>query len=223
MPDLNKETDVRLEALSMFKVLDGLIHNINTPLNVIIGYSQQLKKQYPEIAYLESITDAGIQIDDLVQACSRQYITRMQSEIRKFELGPWLEDEIKLLKNILEVKHSLRFELNQPEQKISVKSNQMLLGLFIDALVLQAKAENSNSNGDNIVRFSIANSGDFAVLSILLPENEQITQGLSSFLTGLESSLEQMFEVSAKEANLFTWSLPEAHEVKILLPIAGEA
>lgn len=223
MPDLNKETDVRLEALSMFKVLDGLIHNINTPLNVIIGYSQQLKKQYPEIAYLESITDAGIQIDDLVQACSRQYVTRMQNEIRKFELGSWLADEIKLLKNILEVKHSLRFELNQPEQKISVKSNPMLLGLFIDALVLQAKAENSNTNGDNIVCFRITNSGDFAVLSILLPENEKVTSGLSSFLTGLESSLEQMFEVSAKEANLFTWSLPEAHEVKILLPMAGEA
>jgi len=223
MPDLNKEMDVRLEALSMYRVLDGLIHNINTPLNIIIGYSQQLKKQYPEIANLESITEAGIQIDDLVQACSRQYISRVQSEIVTFELGPWLEDEIRLLKNILDVKHSLRFELLQPEEKMMVRSSPLLLGLFIDALVLQVKTENTNSNGNNVVKFNVENSGEYAMLSILLPEGEQVTSGLSSFLTGLESRLEQMFEVSPRDRKLFTWSLPEKHEMKILLPLAGEA
>ena len=146
MPEFLKISDLQIEALSMYRVLEGLIHNINTPLNVIIGYSQQLKKQYPEINCLENITEAGLHIDDLVQSCSRKYIQRMDAESGRFELKQWLIDEIRLLKNILEIKHTLRFELDLPEQDLFVKSNPMLLGLFIDSLVLQARTIQASAN-----------------------------------------------------------------------------
>jgi signal transduction histidine kinase len=47
-------------------VLEGLIHNIRTPLNLILGYAQQMQKQ-TDNPYLERIYQAGIKIDDLMQ------------------------------------------------------------------------------------------------------------------------------------------------------------
>lgn len=217
------EFDLRLEALSMYKVLDGLIHNINTPLNVVIGYSQQLKKQFPEIAYLESITDAGIHIDDLVQSCSRQLIQRISSDICTFDLKLWLDDEIKLLKNILEIKHALRLEANLPDKEVTVSSNPALLGLFVESLILQTRNSNITANGENLVRFNVTANNQRAELSIQLPKNAAVTMNLTEFLPALQQKLEQLFQVSVKDENLFAWEISNTQEVKILLPIAGKA
>ena len=214
---------MRLEALSMYKVLDGLIHNINTPLNVVIGYSQQLKKQFPEIAYLESITDAGIHIDDLVQSCSRQLIQRISSDICTFDLKLWLDDEIKLLKNILEIKHALRLEANLPDKEVTVSSNPALLGLFVESLILQTRNSNITANGENLVRFNVTANNQRAELSIQLPKNAAVTMNLTEFLPALQQKLEQLFQVSVKDENLFAWEISNTQEVKILLPIAGKA
>lgn len=207
----------------MYKVLDGLIHNINTPLNVVIGYSQQLKKQFPEIAYLESITDAGIHIDDLVQSCSRQLIQRISSDICTFDLKLWLDDEIKLLKNILEIKHALRLEANLPDKEVTVSSNPALLGLFVESLILQTRNSNITANGENLVRFNVTANNQRAELSIQLPKNAAVTMNLTEFLPALQQKLEQLFQVSVKDENLFAWEISNTQEVKILLPIAGKA
>jgi len=223
MPENYNEPAIRIEALSMYKVLEGLIHNINTPLNIIIGYSQQLKKQYPELTYLESITEAGIQIDDLVQSCSRQFMQRMDAEICRFDVKLWLEDEIRLLKNILEIKHALRFEINLPEQELFVISSPMLLGLFLESIVLQVRLVKDSHGGENLLKIGVNSNENEVELSVLLPENALQNQSLETFLSELQAGLEHSFHVSFKDDQLFTWQLIQEREVKILLTIDGEA
>jgi hypothetical protein len=182
MVDLYPDPEKQLETLSVLRVLEGLIHNINTPLNVIIGYSQQLKKQYPEIKYLDSITDAGLQIDDLVQVCSGQLAQKLVSCECSIDLKQWLQNELKLLKNILAIKHSLQLEDNLPDEKIHVLTNPSMLGALVDNLVLFVMNNANLTPGNNKMIFNLQIINERVCLRLNIPECAILKNSLPEWL-----------------------------------------
>ncbi len=82
-------------------VLEGLIHNLRTPLNLILGYAQKLE-QPSDLA--RRIYEAGIRLDDLLQETWEALQTRL-SEKKPTELNAWLKSELALLHSVLPVKH----------------------------------------------------------------------------------------------------------------------
>ncbi|MDY0319617.1 MAG: histidine kinase dimerization/phospho-acceptor domain-containing protein, partial [Candidatus Cloacimonadaceae bacterium] len=48
-------------------ILEGLIHNLNNPLNLILGYSQILRKAQPDNAEIAKIYQAGIRMDEVLK------------------------------------------------------------------------------------------------------------------------------------------------------------
>jgi signal transduction histidine kinase len=216
MPERNKGMQSTVETLSMYKVLEGLIHNINTPLNVIIGYSQQLKKQYPEITTLDSITEAGLKIDDLVSASSRHIVQRLNSERVTFDLNQWLADEVKFLNNNLEIKHILRIDLNQEEKPIRVDSNPHLLGIFIESLILHIKGIPDLASGNNHLVFATEKKDKIASIVVTIPASDKLKQNLDDYLSATQREIERCFDLVFQPGYPFEWQFDRDREVKII-------
>jgi signal transduction histidine kinase len=217
MPEHLKDSAVLIETLSMHRILEGLIHNINTPLNVIIGYAQQLQKQYPEIASLDKIKQAGLEIDDMVKLCSDEFVSRMDICNREFELNKWMSDEVTFMKNILDVKHSLRFELVPSAQDVTVHSNPLLLSLFFESLILHIKNNSIISSEDKTVSVSAEDNGDRACLIIKLPDYRKLKAGLEEYLRELQTELENGFELMLRDDSILSWDLINPRCVEIYL------
>jgi signal transduction histidine kinase len=215
MPEHQKESAVLIETLSMHRILEGLIHNINTPLNVIIGYAQQLQKQYPEIASLDKIKQAGLEIDDMIKLCSDEFVNRMDVSNREFELNKWMSDEVTFLKNILDVKHSVRFEVVPSEQDVKVHSNPLLLSLFFESLVLHIKNNSLISSEDKTVSVSAEDNGDRICLNIKLPDYTKLKTGLEEYLRELQTELESSFELMHEDDSILSWDVINTRYVKI--------
>lgn len=186
--------DLQLETLAVYQALEGLIHNINTPLNVILGYSQQLKKQHPEINGLEDITKAGLQIDDLVQSMSGQLAQRFFTEPGSFGLVAWLQNEIKLLRNIIKIKHSLHFDLMLPETETEVYAPPFTLGLVLESLVLFICRYPEVKSGNNRITLGLAETDQFHAVELKIPEGEGIRQDMKIYIEKLTDSINTDFQ-----------------------------
>jgi len=237
MPDSYKDSEIIVQTLALQKVLEGLIHNINTPLNLILGYSQQLKKQHPEITKLDRIYEAGLLIDDLMQSCSRNIIHRLGREKESFELNIWLNDEIKQFNNVLDIKHMISFQAAFQSKPIWVDSNPILLSLFLESLVLYIRnsvektapcvigidlkyAVPARSELDSCFRRNDTEGGQFAEISLRLPdigtEND-----LNAYLGELKTELESYSGISFSQEYPFSWVF-NATDIKLFVPVKGD-
>lgn len=68
------------EALTTQQTIAGLIHNLNTPLNLILIYAQQLQGRYPEDQDLQKIIDAGLRIDSQLKDTMQALLDRLNPE-----------------------------------------------------------------------------------------------------------------------------------------------
>ena len=125
------------DALLFRKVLEGVIHNINTPLNLVLGYVQQLQKNDPDNEQLQKIFNAGIQIDDILNDTYRSVLHRLILQKTEFDLGQWLNEEMTLLHNELAIKHQFRFELVPWQDAPKVKTSSLLLSVCFEAIILK--------------------------------------------------------------------------------------
>jgi hypothetical protein len=214
MPEQSRDISRLIEALSMHHILEGLVHNINTPLNVIIGYSQQLKKQYPEIKYLDKITEAGLEIDDLVKACSEAFINRTDSTLESFGLNQWLESEIRLLRNVLEIKHALKFEISISETEVTVNSRPLILSLFFESLVLTIRNKCASTQADRSVAVSVLQEGSNGMVEIKLPLSTVRNIELQGIIIALMSELSESFDIQATDFP-FAVEVTDNNQVKI--------
>ncbi len=220
MTEISKESENRIETLAMYKVMEGLIHNINTPLNLIIGYSQQLKKQYPEISHLDKINNAGLKIDEIVQACSKQMIQRLQNKTLDFELNQWVRDEINLLNNILDIKHSLLFEANLSEGIVSVNSNPLIMGLFFESIILYIIRFAESFHSNKTIFLKTHSAGNNAELILHLPVKTTKIK-IDSYLSKLQIALQKDYDFVADTDFPFVWQCNNDGEIIIILPLKG--
>jgi signal transduction histidine kinase len=193
MAEQKTAPELQLETLAVYQALEGLIHNINTPLNVILGYSQQLRKQHPEISGLEDITKAGLQIDDLVQSMSGQLAQRFFLEPDSFGLVAWLQNEIKLLRNILRIKHSLHFDLTLPETETEVYAPAYALGMVLESLVLFICRYPEVKSGNNRIGIELKQSETSVAIYLILPVSDEISKDLETYIDILTARINADF------------------------------
>ncbi len=183
----------KTEKLYFRHILEGLIHNINTPLNLILGLSQQLQKQHPEIENIKKILNAGLQIDDVLQASYHSFLTNMRGEPEVFDLGSWLDNEIKYLNNDLQVKHRCLFTFQNPSQAMIVKDSPLKLGFYLESLIYILLERttiqplkiginlNPGSHCSNLI-ISVEQSDELGI-----PETESIIEDIQSGFETLKS------------------------------------
>lgn len=213
MKDKLKKTEFVADTIALNKILEGLIHNINTPLNIIIGYSQHLKKQHPELEALDKIKEAGLQIDDFIQSCQRVAIQKCFSNNTTLELNQWLQDEIKYIKNNLDIKHTLKFETLTNVKNIMVETNPLILSIFWESMFQSTACKKMNQTGSNSVRTEIISEGDQVFLEIQ-SDSFLIYDEFEEFLLLLYSYLTKEYGIDG--INPFSYTMDTSNKIKLI-------
>lgn len=90
-------------------IMEGLIHNLNNPLNLILGYSHILRKAQPDNAEIAKIYQAGIRMDEVLKELYNRISERSFELIQEISLASWLTRELDYLQHYLSIKHGIRF------------------------------------------------------------------------------------------------------------------
>ena len=98
------------DSIILRHILEGLIHNLNNPLNLILGYSQRLKQGPKDCPEAEKIYRAGIEIDDMIKEVVQKLWDNSFDIKQKLNLIEWLEGELKYLWHHLPFKHQIVFQ-----------------------------------------------------------------------------------------------------------------
>lgn len=134
----------RFEALNMHRLIAGLTHNLNTPLNLILGYAQQLQKTYPEDPYLQKIIDAGLRIDQQLNDTSQALQTRLIQKTESIKLDEWWKREQSFLSSDLRIKREIVFESVSVPAELFVINSELMLSLVFENVIysiLELKTE----------------------------------------------------------------------------------
>lgn len=159
-----------LLLLSMQRVLAGLVHNINTPLNLILGYSQQLQLSVGDNPYLQKILDAGFKIDDILRIAVDNIHERTFGETKELDLGKWLHAELTFLQNELSIKRKISFSFTPPQETILVTTSAPLLGLIVDSLVLNYRDHLGEHSGAMTLTIDSDGQVPFIMICFSVPE-----------------------------------------------------
>lgn len=135
----------RFETLTMRHILEGLNHNLNTPLNLILGYAQHLQGSYPGDPYLQKIIDAGLKIDHQLSNLMQAVHARLFQETESFELDVWLQRELSFLYCDLKIKRSVVFEQNSIPAQLMVRNSRSLLSLAFETIIYSIMELNPES------------------------------------------------------------------------------
>lgn len=114
-------------------IIEGLIHNLNNPLNLILGFAQKLKKSHPDEKDINIIYDAGIKMNSQLKELSASLYARSFAIAKELNLADWLSQEMVFLDNHLQLKHSVRFERKDlAEDSVMVESSELALALWFE-------------------------------------------------------------------------------------------
>jgi TPP-dependent 2-oxoacid decarboxylase len=219
MVDIIKDKEIMIETIAMRKVLEGLIHNVNSQLNIILGYSQQLAKQYPELIKLNTIYEAGLEIDNLMQSCTQNLNQRIQHKHQDVSLADWLKAEIKFLMNVLEIKHSVSIETFIPTGSLIAEVNPLFLGLYFESVVLHIVRCLITSTDKRLVKISIAKAESNAEISLALTDKIIDKNKIEEYFSELQAEIIRLAQSEAEEKFEPQWVFCSEQELKLIIPL----
>ncbi|HNX00521.1 MAG TPA: HAMP domain-containing sensor histidine kinase [Candidatus Cloacimonadota bacterium] len=126
------------QITNLERSLEGLIHNINTPLNTIIGYVQILLRESPDSKALQKIMESGFQIDSFL----RSILDNIEKSRTLFpvmvDINQLIQNELEICRNNLFFKHNVRVEENFATDIPPINMLYSDLCFIIDAILWNA-------------------------------------------------------------------------------------
>ena len=102
--------------------VEGVVHNMNSPLNSILGYAQLIKKEFKDNADLDKIIDAAKNISQSVKTLLRKVQQDNISMMRPIDINQLIGQELELLEHNLFFKHYVLLEKNLFKDLPTVKA-----------------------------------------------------------------------------------------------------
>jgi len=99
----------KLQAILTKDIVAGWAHNINTPLNLILGYAQQMQSKGFNPDHLQKILVAGFKIDAILSGTLQGIMLSEDADVKEYNLVELLSKEIVLLTDDLRVKRAVKF------------------------------------------------------------------------------------------------------------------
>ncbi|MCK9556816.1 MAG: hypothetical protein PHO85_02985 [Candidatus Cloacimonetes bacterium] len=118
-------------------ILEGLIHNLNNPLNLILAYSHRLRKEYPDIEEISKIYEAGVRMDDMLKDLYNQLTERSFAKKQEISLPKWLDKEMGYLQHYLPVKHSFRLNQDKSLKECKAHTSSIELSMWFETVLLR--------------------------------------------------------------------------------------
>ena len=102
--------------------VEGVVHNMNSPLNSVLGYAQLIKKEYKDNDDVDKIIDAAKNISQSVKTLLRKVQQDNISMMRPIDINKLIEQELELLTHNLFFKHYVVLEKNLFKDLPAVKA-----------------------------------------------------------------------------------------------------
>jgi len=106
--------------------VEGVVHNMNSPLNSILGYAQLVKKEYKDNGDIDKIIDAAKNISQSVKTLLRKVQQDNISMMRPVDINQLINQELELLK------HNLFFKLYVVLEKSLLKNLPSVKAVYSD-------------------------------------------------------------------------------------------
>lgn len=152
------------------RLAEGIVHNINSPLNSVLGYSQLIKKKLGPNEDLERVIEAGKNISQYVKVLLKKVRNDNISMLRPVNINEVISQELEMCQHNLFFKHYITLEKeldhNIPDLKIVHGDYSLcvanLLNNAIDSMRYQKQKDmfiRTYSENDNVV-FEIRDTGE---------------------------------------------------------------
>lgn len=127
----------KLQAILIKEIVAGLAHNINTPLNLILGYAQQMQTKGFNPDHLQKILDAGFKIDSILSGTQQGIMLSEDINLSEYDLVELLTKELVLLTDDLRIKRAIKFNTAKLVGSFPVKSIPAAMCLLFTSLIHQ--------------------------------------------------------------------------------------
>jgi len=174
MLDINLEI-LRYQRLAdLGRDLEGFVHNVAGPLNIILGYTQVLQAKYPEDPGLSRVWEAGMDLDrNLKELSSHLEDSGMQLR-RLVDINGVILRKMELLRANNFFKHNIESVVEPADGSPKVKAVygdvviclNIILNNAIDALFESAirkivvRSNLENSDKGRMVKITVRDTGD---------------------------------------------------------------
>lgn len=118
-------------------ILEGLVHNLNNHLNLILGYAQRLNKSHPELNETSKIYNAGIEIDNTLKDLARHLEDKSLAFKQDICLNDWLDQELSYLQHNLLIKHKIVFNRQDQVMGQKLSFQPLYLALWYESKLLR--------------------------------------------------------------------------------------
>lgn len=195
--DITKETKaiqakeaLELELIKSNKLaeigrnIEGIVHNLNSPLNSILGYTQLIYKNHPEIEDLNKVLQAGKAATRIVKGLLDKAQKSNAVMIHPVNINDIIENELELSKHNLFFKHYVILEKElQPDLSL-IMANYGDLSLCI-ANLLNNAFEAMKDSAEKVLKISTKQTEKEIIIEI-----EDSGEGISP------DNLTRIFEVN---------------------------
>jgi len=150
--------------------VEGVVHNMNSPLNSVIGYAQLLRKDIGDNSDLEKILNSGKLIAHYIKTLQQKIRNDHTSMYQPLDLNKLIKDELELFKHNLFFKHYVTLEISYydslPEIQAVYGDISMcitnIVNNAIEAMETSKKKQliiSTNLNENNEIEIMIKDSG----------------------------------------------------------------
>jgi signal transduction histidine kinase len=123
---LKLELEKKSKLAELGLLIEGISHNLNSPLNNIMGYTQLIKRKYPDDLDFEKIMKNGERMTDIIKSLMLRMNNQIQSEKQKININELVNAEISYWN------HNLFFKNNINKEIILDKSIPFFYGFYGD-------------------------------------------------------------------------------------------
>lgn len=117
------------------RIFEGLVHNLNTPLNIVLGFSSRLKKKHPELIEAERIYNAALEMDRQLKELTEHLYQRSFATRQEIDLIKWLDLELSFLYQHLPIKHNISFNVEHRVQGAVIMAAPFALSLWYEDVI----------------------------------------------------------------------------------------
>ncbi len=89
------------------RLVEGVVHNINSPLNTIVGYAQLIKKQFPECTDIDLVFNAGNRVAKTVKQLMVKARKDSLSMTRQIDINEVVTQELEMCRHNIFFAHSV--------------------------------------------------------------------------------------------------------------------
>jgi signal transduction histidine kinase len=100
--------------------LDGVIHNLNSPLNNIIGYSLLAKKKHPQVQEIDKILASADRINVILKQLNSALDLYQIEEKQYVSLTELAQNELQVLEHSLFYKHKVDIDFQKPDSQTKI-------------------------------------------------------------------------------------------------------